>query len=551
MPENANVDSMLTLLETATAETDSLINEGVDWNKVYDSFFNLTADLASVPMSAAAIPKYQLDELTDYVRKVRKIKVDNMWIVTYPNIHNFQNTCSLNVTYLYDYVIKEIRDHMAHPEKEFNQDRVNKQAIAKALKQCTGKNPSDTLDLNGFKYHYQMAVYGSFRKVTMIPKVPELTSCALKVPIILKFIDTKLIYRHISMLNKYQSDLIDEFKDLEKKNPEFKKYLTRYTNCVTTAISNTNSIYRIMRNTYLNLDIEYKRIFRYMIAQDELNRQSMQESAMLETAQFISSNLKPLKELSSKIGVLTESADPSILEKESCETVSESLKQFVANFKKQVEDNAYNRRNTRDGYKCIMGSKLLRLGANPELDPSFKVAAYESINRVINIDSLKDQFSKNIHFLNDILEHCDKYRNYDIKSIKQFIPPSLQECMPESDINLIGVLLTNISSKICGEYRYINPDINVVSQNIISIPDFLGVIDSHIIEVCDLVCSKAESISSSESNLETQKMVIDNITKVLFAYLAMILSIYEDLSIIEESALAVVDQIYDASSAAL
>ena len=544
MPEISKMDKLLTMLESATVETDKYstsLNEEIDIKlaSVFDkvnSFINVFPRVSS---------SYKTEELHQLINQVNSIHLDGGYRAsTYPNMQIGVASNTLNVTSLFDFVLNEIKKHSAKPSQTFNPTHINQKAIANACKQCTGKMPSELMTLPEFKYQFQLAVFGGFNKIIVIPNLNRLTNNALRVPIMIKFIDNRLIHQHISQLKKYKSDLEAEFDSLEAKDPSLTKYFNAYADAIGLAIENTLRIYKIMRNVYTQYDIEFRNVLRNIVEHNKSNNESAIETNLLETANFISSAVKPLRKISSNISeVLNESASP-----DTDYNISESLNNFLADFKERAFATKEDRLKIRTRYLTEMGLVTKRLNlvdAFVRNNPDIQIQTYSNINRLFDIEELEKQLSKNAQFLTDILEHCDKYSNKDIKFfIKEMIPSSLQHCIPDSEVNFIGVLLTQISQMICGDNRYIHPDIYVISQNIVSIPNYLGIIDSHINNLVSLIEHTInELVASSSSASNELKMVIDVITNAAFAYLAIILNVYKDLSIIEDSALHAVTAI--------
>lgn len=281
----SRVDELLSQLNECTKYDP--MNETFDIGTISDRMNTLKGKLlTSVGLTNATLDEERMKML----KEVKLIPIDNSFrVVTYPNIH-FEKKYNIDASVLFSFVMKKIDEHANKNDGSyFDKTGTIQEAIAYTLKYLTGHTPSKTLTTDDFKKEYQIYAFGSYKKIQTYPKVNTLAILAQRNPYIVSYIDNRLLYRQINNLTDYSKKIENDFSKLLRNNHDLKYILSSYMDCIERSIRALVNIYKIIRNTFIELQNEYFNIFRQIIRIDQANRGRIFNDCCIETNKYMKS----------------------------------------------------------------------------------------------------------------------------------------------------------------------------------------------------------------------------------------------------------------------
>lgn len=408
------------------------LNESIDRYEVGDRFLRLKKDLlSSVGLTNAVLD----DNKLSIIREVRSVPINpSLRVVTYPNIH-FDKKYNIEGLVLFEFVLKKINEHAnSNNRLSFNTTDVVQEAISYTLKYLIGKTPSKQITIDEFKREYQLYAFGSYKKIQLRPKVIRLISLANNSPYIISYIDNNLIYRQINNLTEYSKKVEKDFDKLLKNDPNLKYTLNSYMGCIERSIRALVNIYKIIRNTFIELQNEYFSIFRQIIRVNKVKFGAYKECCD-ETNNYIKSLNENIEnfENSSDIHIDFESNAMGI--------------EFIKMIQKRIDQSDE-----------IINSTYGSLGLVSKLDCSNKYTLNVP-NGLYNINSLN--IKDYINSINKLLNDCKDLSELSIKSSN-----ILCNKIVFNDINDLRIYLLN---NIYTDKTNINIELDLLINNIINL----------------------------------------------------------------------------------
>ena len=294
-----NTDELLNKLKKETELTH--LNESFDFSNIVSKIGNMASDFVdSMNLSSFSLSNSE----NELIYNVRHIYIDPSWrIITYPNIHN-DNKYKIETSIVFNYVMNKIKQNAKDEELSFNPTDTIEEGISRCLKLITGITPKSRITIDEFKYYYQMRVFGSYTKSLIQPKMYKLLSLAKRTPLIISHIDNNLINNEIRSMDKYKKEIAKDFKQMIKNNPMIEKRCDTYLSCITRAIRVELNIYKIIRNTMIQLHREYMYIFRELMRLNAINNESISSVPWLNYTLKMYSDICNLNESVEDYGTL-------------------------------------------------------------------------------------------------------------------------------------------------------------------------------------------------------------------------------------------------------
>ena len=491
-----NDEILSTLLENFNSVTKDcqVINEGIDVKKIAENISKGISATGNFIKSGVGLSKSSKD-IDQLIKQVSKIRItDSYRVVTYPNIHN-NIKYNISAGVMINYVLKQI-DECYEKGIPIDSDKINGEAIAYAFNTVTGKKYGKSMTIDQFNIEYKKSIFGSLTKVQLIPNLSLLVLMAKRYPVILSYIDKKLILKHIRSLNDYSNELSKMVITKINDNPSNEALLNSSLICFQSTIRNLSRIYRCIRQTIQELEYEYKNVFRRII---QINN-SLQPS-ITETAEYINNELNNLKTYTNQPYSLNESISFDEYKKDITKhNKSQELKSKVI----YLETNMamFATQEIPDEFEC---SKHLINGLNTDI-----------------IDSITKASTKLHEYLAMSTDDCD------INTILTNIIPDNIEFIPNgiSSINDILKYITNkYSISVLGCVNMKSNIDPVIDNLLISIE-----ICKYISEEYDRTYGRLITLITEESELIKNKNYnINKLIRVTLYYITIILAIFNNL----------------------
>lgn len=420
----SRVDELLSQLNECS-KFDPL-NESFDIGTISDRMNTLKAKLlTSVGLINATLD----EERINMIKEVKLIPVDQSFrIVTYPNIH-FEKKYNIDASVLFSFVMKKINEHANKNDGSyFDKTRTIQEAIAYTLKYLTGHTPSKTLTVDDFRKEYQLYTFGSFKKIQMYPKVNTLAILAQRNPYIVSYIDNRLLFRQINNLNDYSRKIETDFSKLLKSNPDLKYILSSYMDCIERSIRALVNIYKIIRNTFIELQNEYFIIFKQIIRIDQANKGRVFNDCCIETNKYMKSLNESIENFENSGNYNNESISKTM----GIEFIS--MIQNKIEISRKIRKSAYNKLGLLS--KSDFSEDLSLTTYDGLFKPiSLNVKKYiDSIDNLISSSDISDLVSKSSLIL------YDKEINGDINKLRLNINNDIKGDMKTQNVSLDNIL---------------------------------------------------------------------------------------------------------------
>jgi hypothetical protein len=275
----ANINSLLNELNNITNKCENFytINESIDIDAINKKFREIGRNISNFGnFSEIRIT----EELEDLIDRACSIHLTNDFRISlYSNIHNVVKF-DIKAGVAIDYIVDKIYKSIDNPNIDFNVEETVQEAIAFAFKTCTNKSIDKKMSLSEFKDKYWLHAFGSRSRSSYIkPDLITLARLCRRTPMVISYIDKVLIHNHISYLHKYMHKLESEFNKLVKNNESLEPMISKYIRCFKLGTDSTLSMYKLIRNIFIELFVEYKRIFNEIIRIDnDLRNSNLNES---------------------------------------------------------------------------------------------------------------------------------------------------------------------------------------------------------------------------------------------------------------------------------
>ena len=310
--------------------------------------------------------------------------------------------------------------------------------------------------------------------MVIYPRVYILTALATKSSYVLNYIDDRLIYRHIRSLKDYANKLNAHFGELIKENPKMKNKLNKYIDCVQTAIRYILRMYRDIRSVMMELDVEYRKIFREIISIDKSLQKSMNESVI--RFDKIIPDLNVVCEQADNINNYALNESVENINTESKESLIKSLKESLNETLSYFLHSCINKQSDREKLRSeIKNNSCLIVKLNQDYCNDHQIRAVLSINRILT---------------DNILNVCTQYMKDRTKPINE--RPSARELsklilqdvdilkgcytLPENfNGSWLSQTLDNIQKTLYDGYNkdYLTLNVESLANNLITIPNIL------------------------------------------------------------------------------
>lgn len=497
-----SVDNLLSMLNEVTEKCDNLVVMSESSNEFMSKIQKKLFSMQDTMMNSLSHSSYMSQDTIELIKKVRNIKItDEYRVMTYPNIHN-EKKYDIKAGVMINYVLNKIDESLRYNDDNFDPVKINNEGIAYTYRKLTGESVGYELPIDQFKDKYRRYVLGGDNRTLVYPKVYILTALAAKSTYILNYIDDNLIYRHIKSLKDYAIQLNNHFDALIRENPKMKKKLNKYIDCVMMAIRNILRMYRDIRSVFLELDVEYRRIFREIISINNSLQLLMNESVIKFNE--IIPNLSVICEQSDKINnyVINESVEDINTEsKESLiKSLKESLNQTLSYFLHSCINKQTERENT---IKNIRDNACLITKLDQDYCNEHQIRTMKSINTMLT---------------NSILNSCTEYAKNKNKSIDEF--PSSKELprliLQEIDVlkdtyilpedfsgSWLSQILDNIHRALYGgDYNedYLTLNVESLANNLITIPNILEKLNTTMLMIYTDISNNIEKITKRIKN---------------------------------------------------
>lgn len=541
------IETLLESLNDYAIQSKQILQEGSD---SIDRVLKLAISLSN----SISFSVYKLSEHDkELINKCKKINITSDYrIATYSNIQN-QRNYDIHAECNIDFVIESILNHISHPENDFDSKKINNEAIAKTFRKLT-KSGSEykEMTIDEFKWNYRKIAFGD-KSVTIVPKPDSIAKLFESSSYFISYINNNLISKEIENLNDYYSKVEDKFNDIAKTNPNMSVSLSQYLTCLDSAIRNTLIMYKAIRNTFYELNTEYRYIFEEILS---INKQLTKDNDLNES----SNNY--LKDVSSKISILSESIlsgyhknilDESILINNSDNSkLSDKSKSLLDELICLYEYDGMDSINEINELKNFIG--IINRISNDDLSKIDRVYRINSnmlnrldmsgfISKLNNkIDFCKNQFEKLIN-----TEDTNSINSY---SICKDIMNDLffwDNSIPDNDILSIDFqnqLCSKCSNMIFGKSITIKiNNLNSTFDNIVEIPNYLLSINNHLISFSKMIIDLIMKLKQN-NNLKTE-LIITKLLGVYNLYYSIISCIYFNLLAFEKESIRLVQNLID------
>lgn len=256
----------------------TLINELNDisrpLNESADNYSKLNLGITSALISVlntTGITKAELSDRTKMLLKaVQGINTGDIKVIAYPGI-NEQKNYSVNASVYMNYIVKNIMIDAKLNESKIDKDELLGEALAIVCKDLTGDCDKRSIDMDEFRLAYRLYVFGSLKKIQLRPNIPRLTSLALKVPMVISYINRTLMNRQMRTLTDYEKTVSDDLYRLAKSNPEILDRVNTYASILRTSVYTIMRIYQCIKNAYVDLQHEYDCVFTQILRESKCN----------------------------------------------------------------------------------------------------------------------------------------------------------------------------------------------------------------------------------------------------------------------------------------
>ena len=370
------------------------INEAFDINTIASRLNSLKDSLLSSNLFTNN--KFRPEEL-ELIKKARMASVDeSIRVVTYPNIH-YDQKYKINASVIIDFVLKKINDHAKSNSKPFNVTETVQEGISFALKYLIGKTSSRYLTLGDFKNEYQLYAFGSYRKVEMYPKIFTLITLVNRSPSTISFIENNLMRQQINNINTYAKKIENDFVKLLQNKPDLKYILSSYMDCIERSIRALVNMYKIIRNTFIELQKEYFNVFRQIVRIDESRTIRLYNESSMITNDYI----KFLNENILNIESLNEN------------TITDKY-EFEIDLNNEIKNTFNMMLNKKTDISSKIKNDVFKsLELVSKIDP-YKEYELNIPNTLIDIPNIN--IKKYIDSLNDITNSCENINELVLKS---------------------------------------------------------------------------------------------------------------------------------------
>lgn len=467
------------------------MNEAFDIESIGDRLNNLKNYLlTSNGLRNATLSKDDLN----LIKRARMTTIDgSIRVVTYPNIHSEQNY-KINASVIFDFVMKRISEHAktysnSTSPKYFDATAVVHEGISYTLKYLTGKTPSKYITIDDFKREYQFTAFGSFRKVQLYPNIPRLSILAQRNPLIISFIENNLLYQQINSINTYSKKIENDFIKLLKNNNDLKYVLNSYMSCIERSIRALVNMYKIIRNTFIELQKEYFSVFKQIVKMDDMRSGRIYG----ECCTIMNDSIKTLNENISKIEQMNESSNMinnNYIDKNLCDKLNDMIKQkneISFNIKNEIFKNLdlIAKINPLDNYVLLIPDGL----AKNNIDKLNIKKYIDSIEYLLySTDNIYDLVNKSSNIL---FSTCEK----DINNFRK---------------NITNFIIGNIDLK--------NINFDTLTKNVLNLIDYIDYIDNNYYK----------KINDNLNNIISQKS-INFIKNILIGNMCIVDSIYYNI----------------------
>ena len=472
-------DKLFTQLNNMS-NLDSL-NEAFDLNSIAVRLNNLKGQL----LTSAGLRNSTLSTSDmELMRRARMAVVDSsVRVVTYPNIHAEQNYKIINASVIVDFVMRRINQHAkSNSNAHFDATATVQEGISFTLKYLTGKTPSRYLTIDEFKREYQLHAFGSFRKVQLYPKVLRLSTLAQRNPLIVSYIENNLLYQQINSLNSYAKRIENDFLKLLKNDENLKYTLNSYMSCIERSIRALINMYKIIRNTFVELQREYFNVFRQIISMDNMRSGNIYGECCSITNDYI----KILNENIENIKSLNESTD------------SEAINDIKLNIKNKFNDMIDKKSDISNKIKSDIFKNLDKVSKiNPSEEYSLPIPD-GLLNDMSNINIIKyiDSIEYIIYSTDNLLDLVNKSSNVLFGS------------SIESDINSFRkTIMDNIIGKI--DLKNINFD--KLTENVLNLIKYIDYIDNNYYQKIYNYTNNKKDINFTKNIIIGSMCIVDTI----------------------------------------
>lgn len=532
-----SIEALLESLNDYTIQSKQILQEG---SNTIDRILQLQASLASVANCRGCSLSYADREL---IERVKKINTSFEYkVATYSNIHNnkkFGVHAEVNV----DYVLDAIKAHMDHPIKSFDKTEVNEIAICRTFKYLTGHSYGRTsMSIDDFKEEFKSFAFGTYKKVSLVPKQMTLIKLFERSCFNINYINTNLISDHINSLNAYYHKVEEKFNRISKEHPNMTVSLNGYLQCLDTAIRNTLIMYKAIRQTYYDLNTEYRNIFHQLIHIDnEANSKSLDECSV----NYFNSLLKDAHVLNEAIQEEVSLSESTIINSDNPSKLSDKSKSLLDELKTDIQNELIRRENEKEKISLLVEKEsIISKVANNDLND------IDSVNRVYTNIINRIDMSNFISVLDNKIDFCkNQFKVYnETNSDKYTILKDLLsdtnfwEDIPDYSDNKLGFLCDSIKRKLFGSPIIIKiRNLNSTYENIVTIPDYLSKINAHLIDFYKMLLD----VIYENTNTFNTKIELINIIKAYIGYAVVISCIYYNLYNFENHSIKLVQNLID------
>lgn len=462
----------------------NFLNEAFDLDSIAVRLNNLKGQLlTSSGLRNATLSTSDME----LMRKARMAVVDSsVRVVTYPNIHAEQNY-KINASVIIDFVMRRISEHAKiNSDKHFDATATVQEGISFTLKYLTGKTPSRYLTIDQFKREYQLYTFGSFRKVQLYPKVLRLSTLAQRGPLIISFIENNLLYQQINSLNSYAKRIENDFLKLLKNNENLKYALNAYMSCIERSIRALINMYKIIRNTFVELQREYFNIFKQIINMNNIRSGSIYGECCTISNDYI----KILNESIENMKSLNESIDSEI----------------INDTKSDMYNNIKNKFNEMIDKKSNISSEI-KNHIFKNLDRVSKIDPYEEYSLIIPDGLLRDMSNINIKKYIDSIE----YIIYSTDNLSDLVNKSSNVLFGNSDINDINNLRKTITDSIIGNIDLKKVNFDKLTENVLKLIDYTEYIDNGFYQKINNYINNKKNIDFIKNIIIGSICIVDSI----------------------------------------
>lgn len=463
------------------------MNEAFDINSIATRLNNLKNRL----LTANGLRNSVLSQSDlDLIREARMANMDaSVRVVTYPNIHSEQHY-KINASIIFDFIMKRISEHAKiysnDNTKYFDATAVVQEGISYTLKYLTGKTPSKYITINDFKREYQLCAFGSFRKVQLYPNVSKLSILAQRNPMIVSFIENNLLYQQINNLNVYAKKIENDFLKLLKNNDSLKYVLNSYMSCIERSIRALVNMYKIIRNTFIELQREYFNVFRQIV-----NMSDIQSGRIYgECCHITNDYIKTLNENISIIESLNESSDNDIIYDAKCD----------------IYDNLKNRFNEMAKKKFDISNEI-KNDIFKNLDKVSKIDPSEQYSLIIPDGLFNGVDNINIKKYIDSIE----YIIYSTDNLSDLVNKSSNVLFGNSTSNDINELRKTITNSIIGNINLKNINFDKLTENALKLIDYIEYIYNNYYQKINNYINNKKNIDFIKNIIIGNICIVDSI----------------------------------------